>query len=75
MDRTLGLLVITHAMSPDLHLLPDRSNFPFPPLRLRGDVMNGLKIEQTSWIKSPLAPLSQRGVIPPFDKGREGGIL
>jgi len=25
--------------------------------------------------KSPLAPLYQRGVIPPFAKGRSGGIL
>ena len=25
--------------------------------------------------KSPLAPLYQRGVIPPFGKGRLGGIL
>ncbi len=25
--------------------------------------------------KSPLAPLCQRGVIPPFSKGRLGGIL
>ena len=25
--------------------------------------------------KSPLAPLCQRGVIPPFEKGRLGGIL
>jgi hypothetical protein len=25
--------------------------------------------------KSPLAPLCQRGVIPPFGKGRLGGIL
>jgi hypothetical protein len=25
--------------------------------------------------KSPLAPLCQRGVMPPFEKGRCGGIL
>jgi len=25
--------------------------------------------------KSPLSPLCQRGVIPPFGKGRVGGIL
>ncbi len=29
----------------------------------------------TSIGKSPLAPLCQRGVIPPFSKGRLGGIL
>jgi hypothetical protein len=28
----------------------------------------------TSFGKSPLPPLFQRGVIPPFDKGRSGGI-
>ena len=37
--------------------------------------INGLDIERTSYTKSPLAPLFLRGVIPPFDKGRFGGIL
>jgi hypothetical protein len=32
-------------------------------------------IEQTLNKKSPLAPLFQRGVIPPFGKGRLGGIF
>jgi aerobic-type carbon monoxide dehydrogenase small subunit (CoxS/CutS family) len=31
---------------------------------------NSLRIGGRSWIKSPLAPLCPRGVIPPFDKGR-----
>jgi len=39
---------------------------------MRTLLINSLIIEWTSWIKSPLAPLSQRGVIPPFGKGREG---
>jgi len=29
----------------------------------------------TNMGKSPLSPLCQRGVIPPFGKGRVGGIL
>ena len=36
--------------------------------------MNCLKIELTWSVKSPLAPLYQRGVTPPFLKGRSGGI-
>ena len=36
--------------------------------------MNSFEIELTWPIKSPLAPLYQRGVIPPFAKGRLGGI-
>jgi hypothetical protein len=31
-------------------------------------LIKSLKIERTSSTKSPLAPLFQRGVIPPFDK-------
>jgi len=37
-------------------------------------LMNSLEIESTWFLKSPLAPLFQRGVIPPFVKGRSGGI-
>src|SRR4030043_2049023 len=37
-------------------------------------VYKGLRID-TNIGKSPLAPLCQRGVIPPFSKGRLGGIL
>jgi hypothetical protein len=39
-----------------------------------GEIMNSLEIESTWSLKSPLAPLFQRGVIPPFVKGRSGGI-
>jgi hypothetical protein len=38
-------------------------------------IINILKIDWTSLTKSPLAPLFQRGVVPPFIKGRLGGIL
>jgi len=37
-------------------------------------LINRLEIVLTSFGKSPLPPLLQRGVIPPFDKGRSGGI-
>ncbi len=36
--------------------------------------INSLEIELRCSVKSPLAPLYQRGVIPPFAKGRSGGI-
>jgi hypothetical protein len=45
------------------------------PFMNRHYLINSLKIEWTSSTKSPLAPLFQRGVIPPFGKGRCGGIL
>ena len=39
-------------------------------------LIKGLIIECTFIRKSPLNPsLSKRGIIPPFDKGRLGGIL
>ena len=38
-------------------------------------LINSREIELTSFGKSPLPPLFQRGVIPPFDKGRSGGII
>jgi hypothetical protein len=38
-------------------------------------IINSLEIELTSLLKSPLAPLFQRRVIPPFVKGRLGGIF
>ena len=37
-------------------------------------IIKSLKIELTLSAKSPLTPLFQRGEIPPFDKGRSGGI-
>jgi len=36
--------------------------------------MDEFIIEKTHFVKSPLTPLCQRGVIPPFCKGRRGGI-
>jgi AraC family transcriptional regulator of adaptative response/methylated-DNA-[protein]-cysteine methyltransferase len=39
-----------------------------------GSFINSLEIELTGSMKSPLAPLYQRGVIPSFAKGRSGGI-
>jgi hypothetical protein len=38
------------------------------------ELINSREIELTSFEKSPLPPLFQRGGIPPFDKGRSGGI-
>jgi hypothetical protein len=37
-------------------------------------ITNSLEFELTWSVKSPLAPLYQRGAIPPFVKGRFGGI-
>jgi len=36
--------------------------------------INRVEIELTSFVKSPPAPPCQRGVVPPFGKGRLGGI-
>ena len=38
------------------------------------EVINRVTIEMMWPEKSPLTPLYQRGVIPPFAKGRSGGI-
>jgi hypothetical protein len=38
-------------------------------------IIKVLIIEWTLIKKSPLAPVFQRGVIPPFGKGRAGGIF
>ena len=48
------------------------------PMKCAGSdmpVINRLEIEFASFVKSPPAPLCQRGVIPPFGKGRLGGIF
>jgi len=37
-------------------------------------VINSAEIEMTWSVNSPLTPLYQRGVLPPFAKGRSGGI-
>jgi SAM-dependent methyltransferase len=39
------------------------------------ELINSLKIESTWFVKSPLTPLFKRGEIPPFGKGRLGGIF
>jgi hypothetical protein len=38
-------------------------------------IYKGLRIELTQILVNLHAPLCQRGVIPPFSKGRLGGIL
>jgi putative transposase len=67
---------IDAAVIPPDHLhtiwtLPE-GDFDYP---VRWALINSLEIELTRLKKSPPAPLFQRGVIPPFEKGRSGGIL
>jgi hypothetical protein len=52
--------------------LQNNGNYKFYPIKNQLDavVINSLEIEWTSSTKSPLAPLFQRGGIPPFVKGR-----